>query len=78
MEKKKVTVELEVSSDLGAGQSIGKAAITIDDLLSESYDSFTAQVDAVAAPFCETVAKELYSQIFRTFAILRMSANGGD
>lgn len=73
MEKKQCTIHLEVTSDLGTGHSIGKADITIDDLLSDSYDSFAAQVDAVATPFCETVAKRLYAQILREFVILRMA-----
>ena len=73
MEKKQCTIHLEVTSDLGTGNSIGKADITIDDLLSESYDRFAAQVDAAATPFCEAVAKELYAQILREFAVLRMA-----
>lgn len=71
--EKKCTIHLEITSDLGAGHSIGKADITIDDLLSESFDNFAAQVDAAATPFCEAVAKELYAQILREFAILRMA-----
>ena len=71
--EKKCTIHLEVTSDLGTGHSIGKADLTINDLLSENIDSFAAQVDAVAVPFCEAVAKELYAQIVRKFAILRMA-----